>query len=469
MSQSIKLKNNTYLDSSSITDDRKKLSDMLNGTAPMGNVVVDSIENKNLLNKNMLLNKSDYTESISVSGSSYQAIKYQLKPNTTYTLSTHINSWTATGSWTYVLFDSNKTLTTTLQSGDITSDITYTITTGSNGLLYFGTLYGFNSSSRIPAWLDTIDIQLEKGSNATSYTEYQGLLDESSIGNKKIIAGTIQSKNLFNIKGNVNIRGNKYYSDTYANTVSGDVLTCNVNSINEHSVGQIIEGLYGKTVTFSAKILSTGTGSKCWINIYEGGSIKQEVLGNAGDTIKITRTIDDNYPVFTFATSGGTGGQFTNIQVEIGNEVTEYMPYQKLSTSLMHNMSIIRSEEGWYRVARIINRREDIGTGLILYITNSYGTVAPCYIMASIMTSYRAGKIAILNANRGGTVAISKIRLQGDYTNNIYYVDIYYNVNSGNSIDVQNVSAIDDEYVSILQPTLVDVSYNTVSEVTISY
>lgn len=135
-------------------------------------------------------------------------------------------------------------------------------------------------------------------------------------------------KNLFNINGNVNTQGNDY-QQLNVNTVSGNVLTCNVNGQKTNAVGQTISGLNSKTVTFSAKVISFGSGIEASIFVYENGGYNNNLVyaEEVNSVIKITCAISTDNPVFAFATINGTGAQFTDIQVEIGETNTDWEPY----------------------------------------------------------------------------------------------------------------------------------------------
>ena len=135
-------------------------------------------------------------------------------------------------------------------------------------------------------------------------------------------------KNLFNINGNVNTQGNDY-QQLNINTVSGNVLTCNVNGQKTNAVGQTISGLNSKTVTFSAKVISFGSGIEASIFVYENGGYNNNLVyaEEVNSVIKITCAISTDNPVFAFATINGTGAQFTDIQVEIGETNTDWEPY----------------------------------------------------------------------------------------------------------------------------------------------
>ena len=131
---------------------------------------------RNLLNKNSIINISDYTTSLS---GNYKGYKYQLKPNTIYTLTCNNNNVTMSGSWIYRVYNSDNTSICILQDGSITSQITKTtFTTTSDGYIYFAHLYG--TQDKLNTFLNTVDIQIEEGTIATSYTPWVGYIEESS-------------------------------------------------------------------------------------------------------------------------------------------------------------------------------------------------------------------------------------------------------------------------------------------------
>lgn len=134
-------------------------------------------------------------------------------------------------------------------------------------------------------------------------------------------------KNLFDISGNVNLSGDSG-AQTSFNSVSGNILTCNVNSNEVHGVGQKIRVNVGSTITFSAKILSVGNGVSAGLFMYEGGSfVAHNYCSNLNETLKITYTAKIEELTFCFVTNRGTGAQFTDIQVEFGTEATPYEPF----------------------------------------------------------------------------------------------------------------------------------------------
>lgn len=146
------------------------------------------------------------------------------------------------------------------------------------------------------------------------------------------------SKNLFDINGNVNISG-AGGGQTSLNTVNGNVLTSNVNTYSTHNVGQKFTNLKDKTFTVSAKILSVGTGTDGYTAIYDNNTLVKGLSVQAGEIVTLTYTGTTDNIVVGFATASGTGAQFTNIQVELGDERTEYEPYTtpKISIKTTNN------------------------------------------------------------------------------------------------------------------------------------
>lgn len=136
-----------------------------------------------------------------------------------------------------------------------------------------------------------------------------------------------KSRNLFNINGEVNLSCSSGSILGGANVVSENVLTATQNTYYAHNVGQQFTNLKGKTFTISAKVLSNGTGKSGYIAIYEDYG---RVAGHniyAGETSSFSWTGKSDNIIIGFATASGENAQFTDIQIELGDERTEYEPY----------------------------------------------------------------------------------------------------------------------------------------------
>lgn len=140
---------------------------------------------------------------------------------------------------------------------------------------------------------------------------------------------TIAGKNLFNVNGNVNVKGNDN-SQVNSNTVKDGILTCGANRNTSHAVGQRLYGLKGKTISINAKLKSFGTGTGGYIFIYDGGG---EPKRNGGIAVIDTLFAINNYTcqtddiVIGFSTAGGTGAQFYDIMVSYGAASASYVAF----------------------------------------------------------------------------------------------------------------------------------------------
>lgn len=188
-------------------------------------------------------------------------------------------------------------------------------------------------------WDYTTKVQLEKGSEPTDYVPFMkyGYNSEKSMGN--IVVDDVRCKNLFDINGNVNIQANDG-SQVSRNVVNGNILTINSNSSSHHPVGQKFTNLNGKTITFSATVVSAGSSSaalpRIRASITDNGTVvayTQGTEGGVGDRVSITASCTSDNVVCGFVTMNGTGGQVTDIQVEINDEVTNYVPYKSFDNS----------------------------------------------------------------------------------------------------------------------------------------
>lgn len=196
--------------------------------------------------------------------------------------------------------------------------------------IYF---FGLNGSA-IQA--GTIKPMLWQEKNLFDYTKipYKAVGDTSggnsvTLFNNQDGSFTIAGKNLFNVNGNVNVKGYDN-SQVNSNTVKDGILTCGVNRNTSHAVGQRLYGLKGKTISINAKLKSFGTGTGGYIFIYDGGG---EPKRNGGIAVLDTLFAINNYTcqtddiVIGFSTAGGTGAQFYDIMVSYGTASASYVAF----------------------------------------------------------------------------------------------------------------------------------------------
>lgn len=219
-------------------------------------------------------------------------------------------------------------LTKVTQSANITQEM---LQDGGCALRIF--VYG-QSGSTIKT--GTIKPMLYQEKNLFDYTKipYKAVGDTSggnsvTLFNNQDGSFTIAGKNLFNVNGNVNVKGYDN-SQVNSNTVKDGILTCGVNRNTSHAVGQRLYGLKGKTISINAKLKSFGTGTGGYIFIYDGGG---EPKRNGGIAVLDTLFAINNYTcqtddiVIGFSTAGGTGAQFYDIMVSYGAASVGYVSF----------------------------------------------------------------------------------------------------------------------------------------------
>lgn len=247
------------------------------------------------------------------------------------------------------------------------------------------------------------------------------------MGNIKV--DTVTTKNLFNIDGEVNVRGDNSVIDRGVNVVSNNILTSGRNVELDHGIGQKITGLSGKTVTFSAKIVSFGSGQQAGLGIYEDGSLVVQILGNAvNNYISTTYTCTSDDVVFTFWTVSGTNAQFTDIQVEIGNTRTPWAKYQILdipANSLFSYLDLAQYADDlnstlitgqyYYTTDTLHSPYQQIGTtdqyGLVFVLSDRANVSSIRWVFQIALTTW--GNIFIRNnINNSEWSTWSKVQLQ---------------------------------------------------------
>ena len=247
------------------------------------------------------------------------------------------------------------------------------------------------------------------------------------MGNIKV--DTVISKNLFNIDGEVNVRGNNGAIDVGVNVVSNNILTCGRNGDTDHALGQKFNDLNGKEITFSAKVLSIGTGAEGALAIYDNGSLAKMIMTNTINTfISTTYTCTSNNIVCGFFTTQGTGAQFTEIQVELGDTRTPWAKYQILdipANSLFSYLNLAQDTSDLdtaliigqyaYNPNTLHSPYQQIGTtdqyGLVFVLSNTANVSSIRWVFQIALTTW--GNIFIRNnINNGGWSSWLKVHYQ---------------------------------------------------------
>lgn len=193
-------------------------------------------------------------------------------------------------------------------------------------------IYGYNGSTIKSG---TIKPMLWQEKNLFDYTKipYKAVGDTSggnsvTLFNNQDGSFTIAGKNLFNVNGNVNVKGNNGVQ-VNRNTVQDGVLTSLINSATDHAVGQRLYGLKGKTISFNAKLKSIGNGTAGGLYIYDGGTLKKQAAMTSLNIVFAINnyTCETDDVVVAFGTGGGTGAQFYDIMVSYGAASAGYVAF----------------------------------------------------------------------------------------------------------------------------------------------
>lgn len=218
-------------------------------------------------------------------------------------------------------------LTEVTQSANITQEMLQ-----DGGCILQIYIYGYNGSTIKSG---TIKPMLYQEKNLFDYTKipYKAVGDTSggnsvTLFNNQDGSFTIAGKNLFNVNGNVNVKGNNG-AQVNRNTVQDGVLTSLINSTTDHAVGQRLYGLKGKTISFNAKLKSIGNGTTGGLYIYDGGTLKKQAAMTALNIVFAINnyTCETDDVVVAFGTGGGTGAQFYDIMVSYGAASASYVAF----------------------------------------------------------------------------------------------------------------------------------------------
>lgn len=168
-----------------------RLNGLLDGEEAMGNLVVDSIRSKNMLNQN-IYNLGYYDNSGTFTSSSTNVVFYYIpvESNKNYVFSAVSNCQNIA----IVEFDSSKTF---IKRNILYTNKTISITT-SDTTQYIRCQLNYNNSTIAKSTIDTLKPQFETGDTATAYSPYQNLdgYDNYSTG-EQVIGTWIDSKPLY--------------------------------------------------------------------------------------------------------------------------------------------------------------------------------------------------------------------------------------------------------------------------------
>lgn len=169
-----------------------RLNGLLDGDEALGNLVVDSIRTKNMLDiYNWEYGWISNTGTLEPGNTNARFEYIQVNPNTTYTLS----SFSALYSAGIVEYNSNKTFISRSTSSYVSSK---TITTSSTTRYIRLFINKDNSSTITLSAIKSLNLQFEKGNSATTYMAYQNLNGYNNFSLGEMLIGTwIDGKELY--------------------------------------------------------------------------------------------------------------------------------------------------------------------------------------------------------------------------------------------------------------------------------
>lgn len=297
---------------------------------------IENLEGKNLFNENQLLEATGWTKNAEgyytgTSGNLYAKFKLDaggfhfaksFKENTRYTLSWTAYTSSGTGNPRFRIYYTNNTYQECTNWNYTTPTTMYTVSAANKTISKIIYTYGDN-----PGTIYIKDIQLEEGTVATPYVPYNSL-------EVKVIGKNLLDKNKEALGSNVT----KTVLDTgvrVTTKVAGNARYCGIE------IGK--DELLGKKVTISANITVSGTNNasaRLFFGKYNTPStsgIGTALTSTGSNTITIPNSFytgtDRIYLLLYSNVNGDTSidnyVDYTNLQVEIGEEATEYEEYKE--------------------------------------------------------------------------------------------------------------------------------------------
>lgn len=269
-----------------INDKLEDIEDTFSGTTPQGNIVVNSIRSKNMVNVP--------TQTITSGRTLCKINTSNIIGN--ITISCNYNN---TSSITGVLNLRETESGTNLQQATITPNTSSTLTMTID-VTNYNTIYVLAQGYSAGYSYTLSNFQVEKGSTATTYTPYQEL-GTDNFKNEEIVVGSIRSKNMIN-----------------SPVITGyglDTSTGNTYTVSNRGYIQYIKVNPNTTYTISGCSLVV----VCYYN-------SSRTYLNYIAATTFTTTQETGYIRIAI----NTNNTYSNIQLEEGSQATEYMPYQNL-------------------------------------------------------------------------------------------------------------------------------------------
>lgn len=317
-----------------------------------------SAKGLNLFNYKDFVDISTYADE----GAGYRRKYLQLKPNTSYRMTIFKNRMSPSMDATVMFISNKEKYDNTAANGNIvlftsTDKKSATIVTGESGQIVFK--LNKNSTPELQEeYLSKADIILSEGSTEIPYEPYTGGKPSPSPEYPQEIKNS----------GKWNEEKQKYEVDV--KVVGKNLFDVNYFAESENYQNKEGDATYWKYATFKVKPNTTYTVSKRKslnvngaINngIYYGGAL---AFNNDVNSVKIT-TKDDGvfYVIFFYRSEDVNILKEMDIQIELGETLTEYEPYKEQTLTLTSDRPITKWDKlveqggqiGWLYKSKIID------------------------------------------------------------------------------------------------------------------
>ena len=359
----------TKVNASDMNNIKSTINGALDGTNPMGSIVVDDISGKNLFdagNYNVINASFTSDGGVISSGTNARTLYLPVKPNTTYTVSKTTSSRFRLCT-TAEIPASNVSISDYIGDDGATS---LTITT--SALAKYLCMYVYvNGTDTLTLQQIADTIQVELGTEKTDYTPYIQPVKKTSLGVKEdttFYANDFKCRNLFDINTMIEL----------------------TNQVRRYSDGNVVSvsGYYGIKVPVNANttyVVSSSLTTRDNISnlCYFNGTtyISGEAFGSG--SLSFTTPSNCNYITLAIANT------FTWCQLEIGNEATPYTPYKNFENEEIYSTNEIKIGK-WIDGKDLYRKVVDFGalpnatTKGVAHNISNLGTVTNCYGYASI-------------------------------------------------------------------------------------
>lgn len=293
------------------------------GQTIAGETVVDSIRTKNMFDKNTYFQGYIDTSNSKIVYDNPPQDRFcgyvKIKPNTTYTISKQAGHSFRIATTTNAPRDGVAYNTT--QANHTGTSITVTTGANDNYLVVF--YYGSSNGDTGGYMSMASTVQVEEGSTATTYKEYQGL-DTAKLLDSNIVVGSISTKNIF---------GNYAIINGWISGTTMRVTSPNGNRMAFVSCKPNTTYTISRSVITSTFRVSDYTTIPTMTSSNVDYTIPTAIENNNGTTITYTTSSTAKYLIVHYGREEEStiSSSLATIQVEEGSIATTYSPYQNLN------------------------------------------------------------------------------------------------------------------------------------------